>query len=81
MPVPRRTASSSVSIYIGVREIEDEDADVAGVKLLDVYLIDYEATGFAPELKEFGMYMPDSEGNPYMAYGYGLYINFQMKQK
>ena len=65
--------------YIGVREIEDEDADVAGVMLLDVYLIDYEATSFATELAEFGMYGPDMDGNPYMAYMGGMYINFIMK--
>ena len=74
-------ASSSESnvAYIGVRTIEDEDADVSGVMLLDVYLLDYEATGFAPELKEFGMYGPDMDGNPYMAYVTGMYINFIMK--
>ena len=65
--------------YIGLREIEDEDADVAGVKLLDVYLIDYEATSFAPELKDFGMYAPDMDGNPYVATSTGMFINFIMK--
>jgi len=74
------TSESNVA-YIGLREIEDEDADVAGVMLLDVYLIDYEATSFAPELKEFGMYLPDMEGNPYMATSTGMFINFVMKQK
>ena len=74
------TSDNNVA-YIGLREIEDEDAEVAGVKLLDVYLIDYEATSFALELKEFGMYMPDAEGNPYMAYQTGMFINFIMKQK
>ena len=66
--------------YIGVREIEDEDADVPGVMLLDVYLIDYEATSFATELAEFGMYGPDSKGNPYMAWMAGMFINFTMKK-
>lgn len=65
--------------YIGLREIEDEDADEAGTMLLDVYLIDYESSSFATELKEFGMYSPDMEGNPYMAYMAGMYINFIMK--
>ena len=74
------TSESNVA-YIGLRQIEDEDADEAGVMLLDVYLIDYEATSFATELKEFGMYAPDMDGNPYMAYATGMYINFIMKQK
>ena len=74
------TSDNNVA-YIGLREIEDEDADEAGTMLLDVYLIDYEATSFATELKEFGMYAPDMDGNPYMAYATGMYINFIMKQK
>jgi hypothetical protein len=74
------TSESNVA-YIGLRTIEDDDADEAGVMLLDVYLIDYEATGFAPELKESGMYSPDTDGNPYMAYLTGMFINFVMKQK
>ena len=72
------TSESNVA-YIGLRTIEDEDADEAGVMLLDVYLIDYEATSFATELKEFGMYSPDMAGNPYMAYSTGMFINFVMK--
>ena len=72
------TSESNVA-YIGVRTIEDEDAEEAGQMLLDVYLIDYEATSFATELKEFGMYGPDMDGNPYMAYVTGMYINFIMK--
>ncbi len=74
------TSENNVA-YIGLREVEDEDADEAGVMMLDVYLIDYEATGFAPELKDFGMYMPDMDGNPYMAYMSGLFINFLMDKK
>ena len=74
------TSESNVA-YIGVRTIEDEDADEAGVMLLDVYLIDYEATSFATELKEFGMYAPDMDGNPYMAYVTGMFINFLMEKK
>ena len=72
------TSESNVA-YIGLREIEDEDADEAGTMLLDVYLIDYESSSFATELKEFGMYAPDMEGNPYLAYMAGMYINFIMK--
>jgi hypothetical protein len=72
------TSESNVA-YIGLRQIEDEDADEAGTMLLDVYLIDYESTSFATELKEFGMYAPDMAGNPYLAYMAGMYINFIMK--
>ena len=74
------TSDNNVA-YIGLREIEDEDADEPGHMLLDVYLIDYESTSFAPELKESGMYMPDMDGNPYMAYQSGLFINFLMEKK
>ena len=72
-PEPRLRAA------LGVRAVEDEDAEEAGQMLLDVYLIDYEATSFATELKEFGMYGPDMDGNPYVAYMAGMYINFIMK--
>jgi hypothetical protein len=72
------TSESNVA-YIGVRAVEDEDAEEAGQMMLDVYLLDYEATSFATELKEFGMYGPDMDGNPYMAYVTGMYINFIMK--
>jgi len=74
------TSENNVA-YIGLRTIEDEDADEAGHLLLDVYLIDYEATSFATELMEFGMYAPDMDGNPYMAYMSGMFINFQMEKK
>ena len=74
------TSDNNVA-YIGLRLIEDEDADEPGVMLLDIYLIDYEATGFAPELKDYGMYVPDMDGNPYMAYQTGLFINFLMEKK
>ena len=65
--------------YIGVREIEDEDADVAGVMLLDVYLLDYESHSFATELLDFGMYASYDE-TPYVATSTGMYINFTMKK-
>jgi len=74
------TSASNVA-YIGVRVIDDEDADEPGHMLLDVYLIDYEATSFATELKESGMYSPDMDGNPYMAYSSGMFINFLMDKK
>jgi len=74
------TSDNNVA-YIGLRTIDDEDADEPGHMLLDVYLIDYESTSFAPELMEFGMYMPDMDGNPYMAYQSGLFINFLMEKK
>ena len=72
------TSESNVA-YIGVREIEDEDADVAGVKLLDVYLLDYESHSFAPELLDFGMYA-SYDDTPYVATMTGMYINFTMKK-
>ena len=74
------TSENNVA-YIGVREIDDEDADEPGHMLLDVYLIDYEATSFATELLDFGMYAPDMEGNPYMATMTGMFINFLMEKK
>lgn len=51
--------------YIGVRLVEDEDADEAGIYYLEVYLFDYKATSFAPEWSEFGMY---SDEKPQAAY-------------
>ena len=74
------TSENNVA-YIGVREIDDEDADEPGHMLLDVYLIDYESTSFAPELMDFGMYAPDMDGNPYMATMTGMFINFLMEKK
>lgn len=74
------TSESNVA-YIGVRTFEDDDADEPGVYLLDVYLIDYESTSFAPELLEFGLYAGDYNGNPYVAYSTGLFINFVMEKK
>ncbi len=73
------TSQSNVA-YIGVREIEDEDADEAGVMLLDVYLLDYESHSFATELLDFGMYASYDE-TPYVATSTGMYINFTMKKK
>ena len=65
--------------YIGLRLVEDEDADEAGIMMLDVYLIDFVATSFAPELVPF--YGGDMDGNPYMAASTGMYINFLMDKK
>ena len=62
--------------YIGVRNITDEETNET---LLDVYLLDYESHSFAPELLDFGMYLPDGDF-PYMAYQTGMYINFTMKK-
>lgn len=46
--------------YIGVRLVEDEDADEAGIYFLEVYLFDYKSTSFALEWSEYGMY-PDEK--------------------
>lgn len=35
--------------FIGVRLVEDDDADEPGIFYLEIYLIDYESTSFAPE--------------------------------
>ena len=71
--------SDSDEAYIGVRVVEDEDADVAGVNLLEVYLIDFVPTDFAKSAVEFGLYDPDENG--YCAWMGGCYIQFTMKQK
>lgn len=41
---------------LGLRLVEDEDADEAGVYSLEVYILDYEATSFAAEWVNFQMY-------------------------
>ena len=71
--------SENDEAYIGVRVVEDEDADVAGVNLLEVYLIDYVPTDFAKSAVDFECYVPDENG--YCAWMGGCYIQFTMKQK
>ncbi len=68
--------SESNVAYVGYRIIKDADT---GEELLDVYLIDYVSTSFAPELAEYGMYEKDKV-YPYYAWLSGLYINFTMKR-
>ena len=72
--------SDSDEAYIGVRVIEDEDAEEAGVYLLDVYLIDYVPTDFAASALSYLCYVPMGE-EPYYAAMYGCYINFLMNKK
>ncbi len=69
--------SESNVAYVGMRTFTDAES---GKELLDVYLIDYQSTSFATELVDFGMYSPDMDGNPYMAWMSGMYINFTMER-
>lgn len=62
--------------YIAMRLITDSES---GKELLDVYLLDYASTSFAPELLDFGMYSPESEEIPFYATDSGMYINFRME--
>ena len=61
--------------YIGVRLIEDEDADESGIYDLDVYLIDYVPTSFATEMPD---YMYDTQ-KP-VSTASGMYIQFMMSK-
>lgn len=70
------TVSEDKEAYIGVRLLEDEDADEAGVYLLDVYLIDFQSTSFFPEFNDYNIY--DTE-KP-VATSSGTFINFTMKK-
>lgn len=72
------TSESNVA-YIGLREIEDEDADEAGKNLLEVYLIDYVPTDFGTTAVMYECYTPDATGC--YAWMSGCYIQFTMKQK
>lgn len=60
--------------YIGVRLVEDEDADVPGIYYLEVYLFDFKATSFAPEWNEFMMY---TDEKPQAAFS-GMPVYFSM---
>ena len=71
--------SSNDEAYIGVRVVEDEDADEAGKNLLEVYLIDYVPTDFAASAVMYECYTPDATGC--YAWMSGTYIQFTMKQK
>jgi hypothetical protein len=63
--------------YIGYRMVEDEDADEAGVYFMEVYLIDYKATSFAPEFIEY-MYYGDEKPVAAMS---GMAIMFTMTKQ
>lgn len=71
--------SENDEAFIGVRVVEDEDADVAGKYLLEVYLIDYVPTDFAGTAVMYECYVPDETGC--CAWMSGTYIQFTMSQK
>ena len=71
--------SENDEAYIGVRVVEDEDADVAVKYLLEVYLIDYVPTDFATTAVSYECYVPDETGC--CAWMSGTYIQFTMSQK
>lgn len=60
--------------YIGVRLVEDVDADEAGIFYLEIYLMDFKATSFAPEWNDYMMY---DENKPMAALS-GMPIWFKM---
>ena len=62
--------------YIGVRLVEDEDADEPGVYFLEVFLIDFVPTSFATEMPDY-MYDPQKP----VATMSGMYIQFSMDKK
>ena len=61
---------------VGIRLVEDEDADVPGVYFLEVYIMDYKATSFALEMPDY-MY---NEEKP-VANMSGMPIIFTMTKK
>ena len=63
--------------YIGIRMVEDEDADEAGVYFMEIYLLDYQATTFALELADFGMYGTEKP----VATMSGMPVIFTMEKK
>ena len=71
--------SENDEAFIGIRVVEDEDADEAGKYLLEVYLIDYVPTDFAATAVAYECYAPDETGC--CAWMSGTYIQFTMKQK
>ena len=74
--------SENDEAYIGVRVVEDEDADVAGKYLLEVYLIDYVPTDFAGTAVMYECYVPDPEDETgCYAWMSSTYIQFTMSQK
>lgn len=63
--------------FIGVRLVEDEDADEPGIYYLEVYLFDYKSTTFALEWNDFYMY---TDTKPQAAYS-DMPIYFSMEKK
>lgn len=72
--------SESNVAYIGYELVEDDDADEAGVMILNLYLIDYESHAWGPELLDFGMYEPMADA-PYVAAMSGVYLQYQLRKK
>ena len=70
------SVSDDKEAYIGVRLLEDEDAEEAGTYLLDVYLIDFKSTSFFPEFVDFFIYDDEKP----VASSSGTFINFTMKK-
>ena len=71
------STSEDDEAYIGVRLVEDEDADEAGIYNLEVYLFDYAPKTFGLEWYEFG-YFGETKPN---AEGGGVTIFFTMEKK
>lgn len=71
------STSEDDEAYIGVRLVEDEDAEESGIYFLEIYLIDYTPKTFGTEWYEFG-YFGDNKPN---ADGGGVTIFFAMDKK
>lgn len=52
---PNSTSEDDEAL-IGIRMVEDMDADEPGIYFLEIYIIDYKSTSFAPEFVDFYMY-------------------------
>lgn len=62
---------------VGIRLVEDEDADVPGIYFLEVYILDYQATSFAPEFSDFYIYATEKP----VAASSGAPVIFSMERK
>ena len=71
------TTSEDDEAYIGIRMVEDEDADEPGVYFMEVYLLDYQATSFAPEFVDYFFYRDEKP----VAANSGMAIMFTMEKK
>lgn len=52
---PNSTSEDDEAL-IGIRMVEDMDADEPDIYFLEIYIIDYKSTSFAPEFVDFYMY-------------------------